>query len=197
LSIDTIIRTFLSPAGLVVLAALDASVIFFLPLGIDVAVVIVAARYRDLFWLSPVLATGGSVAGSAVTYWIGRKVGQEGLERFADAQRLRSIEDRVRVKGAFALGLPAIIPPPFPFTALILSSGALGVDRVKFLLTVGGVRFVRFGAESLLALFYGRQIIQWLDSTVAQGAVGVMIAVMIVGTAVSAYRLIKSSRSRA
>ena len=35
---------FLTPAGLVLLGALDASIVFMLPLGIDFAVVILAAR---------------------------------------------------------------------------------------------------------------------------------------------------------
>ena len=72
---------FLTPPGLVVLAALDSSMIFFLPLGIDFAVIILAAKRPELFWLYAVMATIGSVMGAAVTFWIGRKVGEHGLSR--------------------------------------------------------------------------------------------------------------------
>ena len=70
---------FLTPAGLVALAALDASVIFFLPFGIDFVLIILSARRPDWFWLYALLATTGSIAGTAVTFWIGKKVGVHGL----------------------------------------------------------------------------------------------------------------------
>ena len=43
------------------MGALDSSLIFFLPLGIDFAVIILAARKPELFWLYALLATAGSV----------------------------------------------------------------------------------------------------------------------------------------
>jgi hypothetical protein len=53
---------FLTIPGVVLLAALDSSVIFFLPLGIDFGVIILAARKPELFWLYAILATVGSVS---------------------------------------------------------------------------------------------------------------------------------------
>src|SRR5829696_1031155 len=86
---------FLTVPGLVLLAALDASVIFFLPLGVDFGVIILAAQKPDLFWLYAVLATLGSVLGAAVTFWIGRKVGEHGLAKFVSPARLERIQQRV------------------------------------------------------------------------------------------------------
>ena len=42
---------FLTPAGVVAMGALDSSLVFFLPLGIDFVVIIMAARKPELFWL--------------------------------------------------------------------------------------------------------------------------------------------------
>ncbi len=42
--LTALLRHFLTPPGLVVLGALDSSLIFFLPLGIDFAVIILSAR---------------------------------------------------------------------------------------------------------------------------------------------------------
>jgi len=61
----SIFGLFLSPLGLVVLAALDSSMVFFLPAAVEAAVVILTARYRELVWLFPILAAGGSMAGSS------------------------------------------------------------------------------------------------------------------------------------
>ncbi len=48
------------------------------------------------FWLYPILATAGSVTGAAVTYWIGHKIGEVGLERFVPASRLERFRTRVQ-----------------------------------------------------------------------------------------------------
>src|SRR3954467_3576551 len=115
---------FLTVPGVVLLAALDSSVIFFLPLGIDFGIIILAARKPELFWLYAILATVGSVIGASLTFWIGRKVGEHGLSRLVNPSRLKKIERRVSERAAFSVGALAIIPPPFPFTAFVLASGA-------------------------------------------------------------------------
>ena len=74
---------FLTWWGVFLMAALDTSMLFFLPFGIDALVIYLAARNESLFWLYPVLATAGSLAGAAVTYWIGRKLGEVGLLGFS------------------------------------------------------------------------------------------------------------------
>jgi membrane protein YqaA with SNARE-associated domain len=76
-----IITPFVSPLGVVVLAALDSTVFFSLAFGIDAAVIILAARLQDLWWVVPLLATLGSIAGAALTFWMGVKIGEQGLDR--------------------------------------------------------------------------------------------------------------------
>jgi membrane protein YqaA with SNARE-associated domain len=181
---------FLTPWGPLVLGALDASLIFFLPLAIDMVVIIMTARHRELFWLYPLLAAIGSVIGSAVTFAIGRWIGEVGLERFASARQLERLKCRVRDKGAVAMALPAIVPPPFPFTPFVLTCGALDVDRWKFFGTLFAVRLARFGAEAVLALVYGRAIIAWLQSDSMQIVIGVFLVIALGGTAWSIYRLL-------
>jgi membrane protein YqaA with SNARE-associated domain len=66
----SILGYFLSPPGLVLMGLLDASMVFFLPLGIDFVTIIMAARKPDLFWLYALLATAGSLAGrSGILRW--------------------------------------------------------------------------------------------------------------------------------
>ena len=85
---------FLSPVGVTVLAALDSTLFFSLPFGIDAAVIILAARHRDVAWTIPLLAVIGSVAGAALTFWMGVIIGEKGLDRyvapkFLDAEALK------------------------------------------------------------------------------------------------------------
>ena len=76
---------FLTLPGVVVMGVLDSSLVFFLPLGIDFVVILLAARKPELFWLYAILATVGSLIGAAATFWIGRKVGEHGLSRLVKA----------------------------------------------------------------------------------------------------------------
>jgi anaerobic selenocysteine-containing dehydrogenase/membrane protein YqaA with SNARE-associated domain len=118
---------FLSTWGVAVLAALDSSIVFSLPFAIDAAVIILAAQHRDLFWLYPLIVVPASLGGAAITYWIGWKIGEEGLHRFVPRRRLDRVHNRVRHSGAFALAALDLIPPPFPFTPIVLAAGALDV----------------------------------------------------------------------
>ena len=185
---------FLTPSGLVLLAALDSSMVFFLPLGIDFVLILLAARKPEWFWLYAVLATIGSTLGAAGTFWIGRKVGEHGLARLVKPSRLKRVQERVGKSAAVTVAALAIIPPPFPFTAFVLTSGAGHVNAWMFFVTLGAVRTVRFLAEGALAAHYGKGIIGWMQSTTFTMIVGGMAVVATVGTVVSAIALYRSSK---
>src|SRR5688500_12582022 len=116
-------RFFLTWWGLVILGALDASLFFFIPFGTDAVVIYMCARNPELFWLYPLLTTAGSIAGAAVTYLIGVKLGDTGLSRFVPERRLERFRQRMEHIGPLTMGLSAALPPPFPLTAFILTSG--------------------------------------------------------------------------
>ena len=185
---------FLTPLGVVLMGVLDSSMVFFLPLGIDFVVIILAARRPDLFWLYAMLATIGSVIGAAGTFWIGGKVGEHGLSRFVKPSRLQRIQQRVGRSAAVTVAALAIIPPPFPFTAFVLTSGACHVNAWTFFVTLAGVRALRFTAESGLAAHYGRGILGWMQSTAFTVTIGVMTGIAIIGTIVSAVAVYRSTR---
>jgi membrane protein YqaA with SNARE-associated domain len=187
---------FLTPVGLVLIGALDSSLVFFLPLGVDFAVIALAARKPDLFWMYALLAVTGSLAGAIVTYWIGRKVGEHGLTLLIKPSRLDQVRERVSHHAAVSIAALAIVPPPFPFTGFVLASGAFALNPWAFFGTLACVRAVRFAAEAWLAARYGRSVLSWMQSTVFEVIVGVLIALAIIGTAASAVALFRSTRGR-
>jgi membrane protein YqaA with SNARE-associated domain len=189
-----VLSLFLSPLGVVVLAALDSTLFFNLPLGIDTVVIILSARMRDFAWVIPLLATAGSVAGAALTFRMGAKIGEKGLDRFAPKKRLEKIRARIRRRGAIALAVLDLIPPPFPFTIFVLAAGALEVKPTLFFVTLGICRVIRFGLEAWLAVIYGRRILRWLDSDLFHDIVGFFIVLAFVLTVISIVRLVRSSR---
>lgn len=187
---------FLTPGGLLLLAALDSSLIFFLPLGIDFAVILLAARRPELFWLYAVLAAAGSVAGAAVTFWIGHKVGEHGLTKFVKESRLKRVQQRVSSGAAFSVAVLGLIPPPFPFTAFVLTSGALHANAFRFLTALGLMRLLRFGVEAALAAYYGRGILAWMQSTVFTTIVGALIVIAVIGTIVSLIAVVRGVKKK-
>jgi membrane protein YqaA with SNARE-associated domain len=174
---------------------MDSTMIFFLPLGVDIAVVILVTRSRDLFWLYPILASVGSLVGAAITYYVGRRVGEAGLERFVAERKLKRFRRRIEEKGAVALAVLDLIPPPFPFTACVLAAGALKVDTALFFITLGLTRLLRFGIEAGLAYFYGRHIVSWLESPILEYiGIGFVVAA-VVGSVITTIQVIRKTRN--
>lgn len=190
------LRFFVTWWGAFLVGALDASLVFFMPFGIDALVIYLAARDGRLFWLYPLLATAGSLTGAAITFWVGHKAGEVGLERLVPAPRLERFRSRVRNSGAVAMALPALLPPPFPLTLFTLTCGALAVNRWLFFATLAAMRLLRFGTEAVLARIYGRGILRVLESDAVQTVVVGFIAVAVIGTIVSAALLWRQTHYR-
>jgi membrane protein YqaA with SNARE-associated domain len=189
-----VFRFFLTWWGAYALGALDASMVFFLPFGIDAVVIYLSARNGMFFWIYPLLATAGSVTGAAVTYWIGHKGGELGLERLIPSGRLARFRKRVQKGGAFALAIPALLPPPFPLTPFVLTCGALKTNRWIFFPTFAVMRLIRFGSEAVLARIYGRGVLRLLESDAFQRVIVGFVIVAVLGTILSAVMLWRSTR---
>jgi membrane protein YqaA with SNARE-associated domain len=183
-----ILRFFLSLTGAFMLGFLDATFFFTLPLGIDAAIVVLAGRGGVYAWLPPLLATAGSLAGAALTYWTGSKVGDAGMHRFASEKWLKRI--RAKLKGsAVTLAVLDLVPPPFPFSAFVLGAGAAKVDRKRFFVTLALVRLFRFGVEALLGARYGRYALKWVESETVERIVTVLVVLAIAAGLFSLTRL--------
>lgn len=196
---NSLLSYFLTPGGLLLMGALDASVVFFLPLGIDFVVIILSARKPELFWLYGLLATIGSVVGASFTFWLGRKVGEAGLKLLVKPSTLKKVEQRVTHSAAVTVAALGIIPPPFPFTAFLLVSGACRLNPWAFLPALAGVRLARFMIEAGLAAYYGRGILRFMESRTFTIVVIALTTLAIAGTLISAiamYRSVKRDKRR-
>jgi membrane protein YqaA with SNARE-associated domain len=191
----SIIGLMASPIGIVLLAAFDSTIFFSLPAGIDAAIVVLVVHRPSIWWLVVLMATAGSILGAALTFWMGVKIGDGHLEHYISPRRLTSIRRKVRSTGALKLAILDLIPPPFPFTPFILAAGALDADAAKFLGTLTACRVLRFGAEAVLAVIYGRHLLVWVDSDIFQA---ILLATMVLGVALTAFsiaKFLKSSRA--
>jgi membrane protein YqaA with SNARE-associated domain len=182
--------------GLWLISALDSTMLFFLPVAVDLAVIILCSKAREMFWVYPIIASLGSLCGAAVTFYIGKRVGEPGLERFISPGRLERVRKKIGSKGIVAIAMLDFVPPPFPFTAFILAAGALEVSAYRFFLWLGITRLIRFGAEGVLAFFYGRQIINWFNSDTFEYIATFLFSVAVLGTTLAIIQLIRSTRGR-
>src|SRR5215472_13575365 len=125
-----------------------------------------------------------------------RRAGEKGLEKHLSKRRLAHVRSRVAKNAAWALALASVAPPPFPFTPFVMAAAALQYSRRKMLAVVGAARMVRFTALGVLALRFGRKILQWVESPVLQWALFGLIVVCIVGSVISVWGWIQRSRTR-
>jgi membrane protein YqaA with SNARE-associated domain len=164
------------------------------PFGIDALVIVLAAGYGELFWIFLPLVTAVSVVGAAITYWIGRTAGDAGLPRLVPPQHLERIKARVDKMGTGALAVAAVLPPPFPLTPILLTCGALNLDRWRLLVVFATMRLIRFGTVAFLTRHYGGQLLQVVDVDVLQT---VIRSLMLVGVgAASVMAAVLWSRTR-
>ncbi len=192
-----LIHYFLSWPGLFALAALDASVIFTLPVALDIVVIAMSSTRPHTFWLCPIVATAGSLTGITTSMMVGAAIGARGLNRFVPEKYMTRITERVKRGSVLGLALVPLMPPPFPFTAVVIAAGALKAGYARVLGSVSIGLFVRFTLETCLALIYGRRIVRWINSDIARDFAIAMIALAIAASAYSIWRLVVAQRSAA
>jgi membrane protein YqaA with SNARE-associated domain len=182
--------------GLFLLGVADSSFLF-LPFSNDLLLIALVSRERHSWqWLIYSLAAAlGSVAGVALLDMVMRKIGKEGLEQFVGPKRWEKLKGKVESRGIWTVFLATLLPPPFPFTAAIAAASALQLSRRKMLPAVFAGRLVRYTAEALLALYFGRRLLRYLSSDYVEYFVYGLIAVAVIGTFLSVRKLLQT-RSR-
>jgi membrane protein YqaA with SNARE-associated domain len=178
--------------GLFLMSALDSSFLV-LPFGNDLLLIALVSSHREgLTWIGYVLASAiGSVVGVAVIDALMRKAGEKGLERFVSEKRIKQLKSKIENKAGVTVFLATLMPPPFPFTPAVMTASALQSPRKKLLLAVFAGRLLRFGIEAVLALYFGRQLIAYVNSDVLSYVVYGLIAIAIVASSFSLIRWFK------
>jgi membrane protein YqaA with SNARE-associated domain len=170
--------------GLLTLGAFDSSPLV-VPMGNDILVLALSARYHDRVLYYVAMATAGSLIGCLATDWISRK-SEGGQKKFLSDKHLDYIRQLVEKQAGWTLVVSSLMPPPFPFTAIVAAAAAFGYPRKKIMSHVGAGRFARFSIEGALAIHYGRWIIKqaespWLDH--------IMIALIVISIGGSTFAI--------
>jgi membrane protein YqaA with SNARE-associated domain len=181
--------------GLLLLGILDSSFLF-LPFGNDLLLVAMTAREHSRWPYFAAMAATGSVLGCLIIDIISRKGGEAGLERKFSRRRLEYVKKKITKNAGWALGLAALMPPPFPFTPFVAAAAVLQYPRKKLLGIVALGRFGRFAAEGLLAVLLGKKILRWAEAPAMYYTVLGILALSLIGTGFSLYSWFKKGRPR-
>jgi membrane protein YqaA with SNARE-associated domain len=189
-----ILRTFMrfGVLGLFFMSALDSSFLV-LPFGNDLLLIaLVSSNRNGLGWIAYVIVSAiGSVAGVFVVDLIMRKTGEKGLERFISEKKIEKLKAKLENKGGITVFVATLIPPPFPFTPAVMTASALQSPRGKLLGAVFLGRLLRFGIEAVLALYFGRQVIAFMNSDVVTYIVYGLVGIAVVLSTLSLLRWLK------
>lgn len=181
--------------GLLLLSALDSSFLV-LPFGNDLLLVALVSHNRNsLIWIAYVAVSAiGSVIGVLVVDLLMRKAGEKGLERFVSPQKIEKLKAKLENKAGITVFIATLIPPPFPFTPAVMTASALQTPRGKLLTAVFFGRLLRFGAEAVLALYFGRQVIAFINSDVVSYIVYGIIGIGVVLSTLSLLKWLKRNK---
>jgi len=179
--------------GLVLLGVADNSII---PLtgSMDVLTIWLAARHHEPWPYYAFMATLGAVIGGYITYALARKGGKETMERKLSKRRAAKVARAFERWGFFAVAIPALLPPPFPFVPFLIAAGAGQYPPKKFLgaLTLG--RGVRYSIGAGLGYHYGSHILRFFNQYY-KPAMAILIGLAVIGAVLSLIQYLRMRKN--
>jgi membrane protein YqaA with SNARE-associated domain len=182
--------------GLFLMSALDSSFLV-LPFGNDLLLIaLISSDRNSLSWIGYVVVSAfGSVLGVFVLDLIMRKTGEKGLERFLSKKKIEKLKAKMENKAGVSVFLATLIPPPFPFTPAVMTASALQCPKPKLFGAVFVGRLLRFGIVAVLALYFGRQVIAFVNSDVVTYIVYALMAIAIIGSTLSLLKWFRKNKT--
>jgi membrane protein YqaA with SNARE-associated domain len=150
-----------------------------LPGGVDALLLAVAALDPDSAYLSAVLATVGSIAGSVILFRIARKGGERYLDRYTSSGRGSKFKQWFQRYGLVTVFVPAFLPIPMPMKVFVLCAGALGVRMDRLITILVAARIPRYFGLAYLGTQLGNESVSFLRQHIWT-LIGLSVALFIV-----------------
>ena len=185
----------LGPFGLLALSALDSSFLV-LPFGNDLLLIalITSTRSGPVWILYVVFAAVGSTLGALIDDLLTRRAGEKGLQKFVSRKQIKLLKEKIEKHAGWVVFTATLLPPPFPFTAAIMTAAALQCPRRKLLLLVLCGRLVRFTLVAMLAVHFGKKLLVYARNSAAlEYLVYGLIVIALIGTTLTIIRWMKRS----
>ena len=188
----------LGPIGILLLGILDSSVLV-LPFGNDLLLIaLLTARKPGAIWIAFVVCSAvGSVIGSFVDDLMTRTAGEKGLEKFVSARKVERLKARIEKHAGWVVFLATLLPPPFPYTPVIMTAAALQYSRRKLLLFAFVGRVLRYSLVALLAMYFGRQLLVYARSKPFEYVMYALLAFAVVGSTLTIIKWVRPRKGEA
>jgi membrane protein YqaA with SNARE-associated domain len=175
---------------------LDSSFLV-LPFGNDLLVVGMVARHHQEAPGYVLMASCGSTAGACLLSLVSRKLGEEGIRKFAGNARYEKLKNRIGSRCGFAIAVAALAPPPFPYTTVIAAVSALDYSLWRILLINFAARGARFAILAALALKFGPSILGIAKSAPFEWSMFAFIVLCFVASGFSVAHWLRKPRAEA
>src|ERR1700682_2359256 len=150
------------PLGVFVLAFVE-SIGIPNPAGTDALLLLVAIERPSAAILCAVLATAGSLLGSAVFYEIVSRGGDRFLLNYTLSGRGKRFRAWAQRYGMVTVFISALLPIPIlPLKAFAACSCAMGVTRKRFMLVIAAARIPRYAGLAYLGAKLGENSAAWI-----------------------------------
>jgi len=140
--------------GLFLIGFLDSSFLSF-PMINDLLVISMVTARKSFLLYYVLMATAGSVTGCVALYFVAKKGGEAFIVKRFKPSHVEGAKNLLQKYGVLVVVVPALLPPPAPFKIFVLLAGVAGLPLWQFAVGIFIARFIRYGGEGLLAVYYG------------------------------------------
>jgi membrane protein YqaA with SNARE-associated domain len=166
--------------GLFLIGFLDSSFLSF-PEVNDLLVIVMVTQHKERLLYYTLMATLGSVAGCLALYYVARRGGEAFMRKRFKAHHVESGLKLFQKYGLLVVIVPALLPPPAPFKIFVLLAGVAAIPVWQFTTAIFIARFVRYGGEGLLAVFYGERAGAFLQAHAQEAGLWLSGAALVLG----------------
>lgn len=154
----------LGPFGLLALSLLDSAGVPLYP-GPDLLIIVLAAKNPSSAYACALLASGGSLVGALVLFYIARRGGQLYLDRKTASGRGAQLRRWFHHYGLLTVFVPTLVPlAPLPLKIFVLCAGALNVNPFSFAAIILLGRLPRYFGLAYLGAHFGEGAWPYLKS---------------------------------
>jgi undecaprenyl-diphosphatase len=159
--------------GLFILAFIESSVF---PIPPDILLVIFClAEPSKALWFA-LITSVGSVLGGMFGYLIGYGGEKIIVDRIISSKKIERVHRLFDKYGAFAVFIAGFTP--IPYKIFTIGAGLFYINFKKFVIASFFGRGMRFFAEAILIMLYGRMIVNFMDKYF--GWVTIIVVILIV-----------------
>ena len=173
--------------GLLIIGFLDSSFLSF-PMINDLLLIGMVTRHKSFLLYYAFMATVGSVLGCLALYFVARKGGEAFLLKRFKAGHVEGGMKLLQKHGLLVVFVPALLPPPAPFKIFVLLAGVAAIPVWQFAVAIFAARFIRYGGEGLLAVYYGDAAGDFLEAHAKEAGLWLAGLALVAGVAWIAWQ---------